>query len=339
MRAELKRTTAVLPEAERTIASTEVEVLALFSSPTKRGNQQLAPLQLMKEVQALTEAVPQRHILIKAAAEWPGSIAQTIKKYSPRLIQFSGHGDAVKRGAHEGALAFEKPDGQLHAPDPEEFIALLKLCPRLEGVFLNGCNTMHPLGERIKEALPHLTIIGWETISDDRGASCFAKGFYDALGSQYHGVRLVRRMSIADAYEKAKQTFHQGGYRVGDPGPYRNFPRGMVTERRPVSAEDATVQYEVKLRRPGANDQPSVIGMAESPTDSQIEGLPFAVAPPSPAWPEASMVYIVSAGATPAKLKPTVHGKPALLVGTGIDPMHTSTLSGGKSDPKSTQQR
>ena len=47
-----------------------------------------------------------------------------------------------------GALAFELANGQIQLPDPANFIALLSksVCPLLECVYLNGCNTLHPLG-------------------------------------------------------------------------------------------------------------------------------------------------------------------------------------------------
>ena len=37
------------------------------------------------------------------------------------------------------------------------------------------------LGERIVEALPHLTVVGWKTITEDKAAAAFSRGFYDAL--------------------------------------------------------------------------------------------------------------------------------------------------------------
>ena len=76
------------------------------------------------------------------------------------MLQFSGHGDALRRGPMAGALAFEMADGTIQLPDPDDFIALLGKCPRLEGVFLNGCKTLRPLGERIQQEMPWLTVVG-----------------------------------------------------------------------------------------------------------------------------------------------------------------------------------
>lgn len=42
-------------------------------------------------------------------------------------------------------------------------------------VFLNGCKTLSPLGEQIVEALPHLSVIGWGTVTADQAATAFAQ--------------------------------------------------------------------------------------------------------------------------------------------------------------------
>jgi hypothetical protein len=65
----------------------------------------------MKEVQALTKSIHPRQVMIKPAAEFPRSVEEAINSFSPRVVQFSGHGDAVRRGAFAGALAFETKDG------------------------------------------------------------------------------------------------------------------------------------------------------------------------------------------------------------------------------------
>ena len=124
---------------------------------------------------------------MRPAARFPHDVAGLVRDMSPRIIQFSGHGDAVKTGPFAGALAFELPDGCIQLPDPLAFIELLdrKRCPRLQCVFLNGCGTLRPLGAAISDELPHLTIIGWGSVTEDNGAVAFARGFYDALGKSY----------------------------------------------------------------------------------------------------------------------------------------------------------
>ena len=79
-----------------------------------------------------------RQIMIKPAAEFPRSVEEAsltltlnptptptptpnqveeaINSFSPRVVQFSGHGDAVRRGAFAGALAFETKDGRVDTP-------------------------------------------------------------------------------------------------------------------------------------------------------------------------------------------------------------------------------
>ena len=56
------------------------------------------------------------------------------------------------------------------AVSPDAFIQLLKACKNLECVYLNGCKTLHPLGAAIQAELPHILIIGWESIAADAAA-------------------------------------------------------------------------------------------------------------------------------------------------------------------------
>ena len=79
---------------------------------------------------------------------------------------------------------------------------------------------------RALEQLPHLTIIGWETVTEDKGAIAFAKGFYDAIGKSYSGHWAGGGgdvggglVSFADAYDAASRTFAEAGCVCGDPKP------------------------------------------------------------------------------------------------------------------------
>ncbi len=135
LRATLKR--RFFLAAEDTESSKHIELLALFSSPAKRKDgSALPPLQLMKEIISLQESIPRKLREIRPAAQFPADIEHALKEHSPRVLQFSGHGNAVKRGPFAGALAFELADGTLAPADPIDFIALLdrSRCPRLECV-------------------------------------------------------------------------------------------------------------------------------------------------------------------------------------------------------------
>lgn len=177
---------------EDTEEARQVEVLALFSSPRRfKTGARIEPLELMREILLLQEGVPRRLREIRPAARFPDDIIDVLRAISPRVVQFSGHGDAVTRGLFSGALAFDLGDGTIDLPDPRLFIKLLAQpsMPRLEAVFLNGCRTLdlgttgeRSLGERIVEALPHLTVIGWRSVVADKAAMAFSRGFYDALG-------------------------------------------------------------------------------------------------------------------------------------------------------------
>ena len=104
-------------------------------------------------------------------------------------------------------------------PDPEDFIMLLSRhhVPSLKCVFLNGCKT-DVLAERIVKAVPtrHLQVICWGSVTEDKAACCFARGFYTAIGCSQRNSTV----SIESAYEAAAKSFQQSGYRCGDPEPY-----------------------------------------------------------------------------------------------------------------------
>ena len=113
-------------EAEDTEQAKHLELLALFSSPSRwRSGRAIQPLQLMKEIISLQEGIPRRLREIRPAAAFPADIVQVLKEHSPRVLQFSGHGNAVRRGAFAGALAFETADGTIELPDPQAFITVL----------------------------------------------------------------------------------------------------------------------------------------------------------------------------------------------------------------------
>jgi len=211
---------------EDTEEAKHVEVLALFSSPSKSTKLSaravtIPPLQLMREVATLQDGIPRRLREIRPAARFPDDIEEIVKGVRPRVIQFSGHGDIVKkdnatRGLFTGALAFEV-DGELQLPDPKLFIDLLDpaICPRLECVFLNACNSIHPLGEKIVDALPHLTVIGWSSILEDKAAIAFSTGFYNALGRGLDSGG--GKVSITEAYREAEAEFKKANKKRGDP--------------------------------------------------------------------------------------------------------------------------
>eukprot|EP00327_Prymnesium_parvum_P033079 CAMPEP_0195599388 /NCGR_PEP_ID=MMETSP0815-20121206/4007_1 /TAXON_ID=97485 /ORGANISM="Prymnesium parvum, Strain Texoma1" /LENGTH=1645 /DNA_ID=CAMNT_0040738823 /DNA_START=358 /DNA_END=5295 /DNA_ORIENTATION=+ len=208
-------------EGEDTEQANFIEVLALFSSPKKLANGKgIPPLQLMREIVAIQSAIPRTLREIRPAARFPTDIEPVLRQLKPRIIQFSGHGNAVKRGAYAGALAFELPNGTIQLPSPQSFVDLLRknICPRLELVFLNGCKTLSPLGEQIVEALPHLSVIGWGTVTADQAATAFAQGFYDSVARNCKRDRGGgSKGNLMEAYVSAERAFAEGGFIKADP--------------------------------------------------------------------------------------------------------------------------
>ena len=67
-----------------------------------------------------------------------------------------------------------------------------------------GCRAVAAgvLGRKIVEALPHLIVIGWETLVADKAATVVAQGFYEAVA---RGV--CSRYAIFDAHNAAVAAF------------------------------------------------------------------------------------------------------------------------------------
>jgi hypothetical protein len=63
--------------------------------------------------------------------------------------------------------------------------------------------------------LPHLTVVGWKTITEDKAAAAFSRGFYDALGRGLGGSG--GKVSIAEAFASGEELFLRLGYKRGDP--------------------------------------------------------------------------------------------------------------------------
>jgi hypothetical protein len=70
------------------------------------------------------------------------------------------------------------------APSKEEFISVLKQCTRLEGVFMNACDT-GDYAELINKKLPYVAVVAWPGKPSDHEAYKFAMFFYHELGKQF----------------------------------------------------------------------------------------------------------------------------------------------------------
>ena len=199
------------------IKGKQVELLALFSNPRAppgAAGSYVRPLQLGQELKFLLRAVPTVHLAIEPAAGL-ADVEAAVKKHNPRIILFSGH-------SFMGSLAFELPNGRMQLPPASEFIACLgaTLAPRLEAVFLNGCQTSD-LGHQIVSQLPHLKAISWSTLTEDAAARSFALGFYDAVGSY---VAAGSKVAIEEAYWAGIDRFREDGFALGDPAAFLHPP-------------------------------------------------------------------------------------------------------------------
>jgi len=103
----------------------------------------------------------------------------------------------------------------------------------------------------IVQALPHLSVIGWATISEDRAAAAFSRGFYDALGRGCAGGSPSGTVSIAEAYASAEAAFRDGGFTRADPeGPLGHAAHGyydMLVSRIKPARRGSAPPLQLKL--------------------------------------------------------------------------------------------
>jgi hypothetical protein len=177
-------------------ADPERELVAFFAEP--KGTK---PLNVVREWRSLDFNISSKEVI--PAARFPKDVEDCLRakpvkwgsrlsapQYSPRWIQFSGHGRQIptKDGISsdsECPLVFEqdyKPDKFDKKPSAQDFVNILKLCVRLEGVYLNACYSAE-YAEYINKCLPMVATIGWRLKTNDTEAYAFSRKLYKELGT------------------------------------------------------------------------------------------------------------------------------------------------------------
>ena len=205
-------------ENEDTEQSRQLEVLALFSSPTRwKTGHRIQPLKLMKEIGFLQEAIPHRLRDIRPAACFPADIKKAVQE---RACACSSSAATATRAAGRWRARSRLRWRTARSSSPTPRTSSSCWAPRaadLQCVFLNGCKTVRPLGDAIVAALPHLTVIGWDSITLDAACAAFSLGFYDELGKGCDPQAKGRAPSMLDCYRAAERAFLAKGFQRGDP--------------------------------------------------------------------------------------------------------------------------
>ena len=130
-------------------------------------------------------------------------IARRLQSLKDNLVWFHYSGHAEK----SGLLLKDKEirgEGMIH---------LLKQCPNLKGVVLNGCSTQWQAAQLLEVGIP--VVIGTSSPVEDTKATQFSKGFYNLLS---------KKITVADAFEMAmgevlamdNVDYYRGGQPPGD---------------------------------------------------------------------------------------------------------------------------
>lgn len=74
-----------------------LQVLAIFCNPSSWPNGvAISKLALLRELQALQTAIPPRLQVVLPAARFPEDVSPALRDHQPRIVHFSGHGNAAK---------------------------------------------------------------------------------------------------------------------------------------------------------------------------------------------------------------------------------------------------
>jgi hypothetical protein len=229
---ELAQKGAKLAQKGARLAESKLlDVVSLYSSPTKDGaGEKLANchvLKLEQEMKGMMKYVPAYKQTAVPATSFD-EIEPLLTRYCPKVLSFSGHGDAQHQASSLPMLCFQLPNGKMEVPDPNEFADLVKEhCAqedsRLKTLFLNGCSTGQ-LAAIINARVPSLDIIYWGTRVQTNKATAFAAGVFRSIGKQIrageNGLHSSTVLDLNSAFSAGKQEFTSAGGIEGDPDNY-----------------------------------------------------------------------------------------------------------------------
>jgi hypothetical protein len=157
-----------------------IKVLFLAADPSDATR-----LRLGEELQEIRQTLQQDNlsdlvVLIESACLSWEDVNQSILKYEPQIIHFSGHSEGM------GELCFENEEQQIQSLQPTKLIALFQSrIASIQGIVLNTCYVK----SQVKAIAPYVPfVVGTYREMGDASAITFATEFYRALS---HNSTLV----------------------------------------------------------------------------------------------------------------------------------------------------
>jgi hypothetical protein len=128
-----------------------------------------------RKIREVLERSDVRYTLETRQAVRPEDLTFALSKLRPRIVHFSGHGEA------SGTLRLENDAGQTHEVTPQALAAVFgALAGEIECVVLNACFS----ALQAEEIARHVRyVVGMRHEVGDEAAITFATGFYQAVGS------------------------------------------------------------------------------------------------------------------------------------------------------------
>ncbi len=181
--------------AKKSEISSNNTILFLAANPTDTTE-----LDLEKEFSKVHNKLQDTNYQVKA--NWalsPGALQDSLLKYKPRFVHFSGHGEGKATAGARGALGGEKKSatpsqsgiylqnasGGSQLVSGAALASLFKICMRkfkIDVVILNACYSEMQAKAIFEAGVPY--VIGMNRAVNDDTAIEFANGFYRGLASE-----------------------------------------------------------------------------------------------------------------------------------------------------------
>lgn len=128
-----------------------------------------------RKIREVLERSDVRYTLETRQAVRPEDLTFALSRLRPRIVHFSGHGEA------SGTLRLENDAGETHEVTPQALGAVFgALAGEIECVVLNACFS----SRQAEEIAKHVKyVVGMRHEVGDEAAITFATGFYQAVGS------------------------------------------------------------------------------------------------------------------------------------------------------------
>ena len=248
---EPKKHTKLIHKCKRLIDFRSRKIAFLYTNPRlSQKFQQVTGLQtlnaLTREMRYVISLLNPFDFIIQPATTLE-NFTQTLTKYSPVIVFWSGHTVPLD----DGKLLFENNIGNIDMVEPKSLADILIKQNQLKILILMGCNT-DKIAEIISKTMS-IHVICWSTVTEDDAAAAFTSGMIHYIQDMLYKNSKITENTAKEIFAKGLSEFKKE-YKEGDPqeeiqknreNPDPNFiPK---THGKPVLIKNGKHQYPVEI--------------------------------------------------------------------------------------------